>query len=48
MFHDILEWKNLFVDHKYNNLKKLKISNFPEGVSQWFRSKHVNFSTLLL
>ena len=48
MFHDILEWKNLFVDHKNNNLKKLKISNFSEGVSQWFRSKHVNFSTLLL
>ena len=33
VFHDILEWKNIFLDHKNNNLKKLKNWNFSEGVS---------------
>ena len=43
VFHDILEWKHVFLDHKNNKLKKLKNWNFSKGVSQWFYSKIGNF-----
>ena len=32
VFHDILEWINIFQDHKNNDSKKLKNWNFSEGV----------------
>ena len=47
VFYDILEWKNIFLDHENNDLKKLKNWNFFKGVSQWFWSKIGNFSTII-
>ena len=44
VFYDILEWKNAFLGHKNNKLKKSQISNFSKGVNAWFWSKNGDFS----
>ena len=44
VFHDIVEWKKHFLDHKSNYLK----GKFFKRVSQWVWSKIVNFSLFSL
>ena len=47
VFYDILERRDAFPDYENNKFKKLKNWYFSKGVSPWFWSKIVNFSTFL-
>ena len=39
MFHDILEWIDVFIHYKNNQLKQSKTWDFTKGDSPWFWSK---------
>ena len=42
-FYDVLERKDVFLEYKYQKLKKLKNWYFSKGVNPWFWSENCHF-----